>query len=58
MGFLGILVAKNWFEMIYVAFLPVGHTHDEVDSMFGVLGNHKKIAPCESPVYISLFLQV
>ena len=49
-GFLGILVAMNWFHTIFIAFLPVGHTHEDVDAMWGVLGNLKKVIPCESPV--------
>ena len=55
-SFLGILVAKKWFQTIFIAFLPVGHTHEDVDAMWGRLGNLKKVIPCESPVIIYFYL--
>ena len=34
MGFLSLLVENGVFERIYVCFLPVGHTHEDIDQMF------------------------
>lgn len=50
-GFIGMMVKYKWFETIFLAFLPVGHTHDDVDgTLFGSLGATKKVIPCQSPV--------
>ena len=34
-GFLAYLVALGYFEQIQVTFLPVGHTHEDIDAKFG-----------------------
>jgi general stress protein 26 len=34
MAFLALLVHHGVFERIYVCFLPVGHTHEDIDQMF------------------------
>jgi hypothetical protein len=36
-GFLKLLVQHGIFERIYVCFLPVGHTHEDIDQMFSRL---------------------
>jgi hypothetical protein len=36
-GFLSNLVAKGVFETIVVSFLPVGHTHEDIDQIFSQL---------------------
>jgi hypothetical protein len=33
-AFLSLLVAKGIFKQVYVGFLMVGHTHEDVDAMF------------------------
>lgn len=33
-GFLVALVERGLFDSIELGFLPVGHTHDEIDSWF------------------------
>lgn len=33
-GFLGYLVQLGVFKVIVVSFLPVGHTHEDIDQMF------------------------
>ena len=33
-GFLALLVEKGVFEAIVVSFLPVGHTHEDIDQLF------------------------
>ena len=37
MGFLNYLVQKGLLGGCEVSFLPVGHTHEEVDALFGTL---------------------
>ena len=34
MGFLAALVKRGIFQEVRVGFLPVGHTHDEIDAWF------------------------
>ena len=41
-GFLGLLVYRDIFQEILVSFLPVGHTHEDVDQFFSVLGKGLK----------------
>ena len=36
-GFLGLLVKMGVFEKVIVAFLPVGHTHEDIDQLFSRL---------------------
>jgi len=33
-GFFASLVMKGYFKVVYIYFLPVGHTHIDVDQMF------------------------
>jgi hypothetical protein len=33
-GFLGCLIAQGIFREVIVSFLPVGHTHEDIDQMF------------------------
>ena len=33
-GFLGLLIKEDVFEKIIVSFLPVGHTHEDIDQLF------------------------
>ena len=33
-GFLALLVEKGIFETVVVSFLPVGHTHEDIDQLF------------------------
>jgi hypothetical protein len=41
-GFLNLLVAKGVFETIEVGYLPVGHTHEDIDQVFSVLSRKLK----------------
>ena len=36
-GFLAMLVQKGVFDKIVVGFLPVGHTHEDIDQFFGCI---------------------
>ena len=40
MGWLGYLVLRGVFAEVYASFLPVGHTHEDVDQWFGCLARH------------------
>ena len=40
MAYLTLLVHWHVFDTIEVNFLPVGHTHEDIDQMFGVLSRH------------------
>jgi hypothetical protein len=33
-GYLGGLIARGVFDEILVSFLPVGHTHEDIDALF------------------------
>src|SRR5450759_4357477 len=46
-AYLSLLTARQVFEEIIVGFLIVGHTHEDVDAMFG----HFSEALKHSPVY-------
>lgn len=37
LGFLAWLVARGHFHSVTVCFLPVGHTHEDIDAIFGVI---------------------
>lgn len=37
LGYLGYLVAAGTFKKITLSFLPVGHTHEDIDALFGVI---------------------
>ena len=39
---LNALVAEGCFEIVEVGFLPVGHTHEDIDQSFSVLSQHLK----------------
>ena len=40
LGFLAWLVAQGHFHSVTVSFLPVGHTHEDIDALFGVVIRH------------------
>ena len=44
MEFMSYLVNAGYFERIEVSFLPVGHTHNDVDILFSLIS--RKIFPC------------
>ena len=37
LGFLAWLCAVGTFKKVTLSFLPVGHTHEDIDAVFGVL---------------------
>jgi hypothetical protein len=37
MFFCALLVSWGWFEEVYMSFLPVGHTHEDIDRLFSYL---------------------
>ena len=40
--FLAILILRGYFKDIYFNFLPVGHTHDDQDAVFGMFAGIRK----------------
>lgn len=40
--FLALLIHNNYFDTIELNMLPVGHTHIDVDAIFGMLRNGRK----------------
>ena len=36
------MVAAGTFEVVEIGFLPVGHTHEDIDQSFSVLSRHLK----------------
>ena len=34
-GYFGALVATGTFKKVVLSFLPVGHTHEDIDAIFG-----------------------
>ena len=41
-AFGSLLVAKHIFREVYVSFMLVGHTHDDIDALFGRWSTHLK----------------
>jgi hypothetical protein len=39
-GYFAYLVAAGTFKKVVVSFLPVGHTHEDIDAVFGVIMRH------------------
>ena len=42
LGYCGFLVQTRVFESIELSFLPVGHTHEDIDQMFSCFSSHFK----------------
>ncbi|XP_071851801.1 uncharacterized protein [Apostichopus japonicus] len=40
LSFAALLVERDIFEEVYIHFLPVGHTHEDVDQMFSCVARH------------------
>jgi hypothetical protein len=46
-GFLAMLVERGIFKEIEVNFLPVGHTHEDIDTVFSLISQALKT--CAAP---------
>jgi len=44
-----LLVKLDVFEEIEINRLPVGHTHDDIDALFGTLWTHMRNLPLMTP---------
>jgi len=49
-GYLNYLVAQGVFSTVEVGFLPVGHTHEDIDQGFSVLSRHLRRVDALSPM--------
>ena len=49
LAFLELLERLNIFDKIYINRLPVGHTHEDIDALFGILWNYLKFEPVYTP---------
>jgi hypothetical protein len=43
------MVARGAFEEIQVSFLPVGHTHEDIDQFFSRISVHLRVVDCVTP---------
>ena len=41
-GYLGLLVQRKVFKEVILSFLPVGHTHEDIDQMFSKFSAYLK----------------
>jgi hypothetical protein len=48
LGMLELLVAKKMAKTIVLSRLPVGHTHEDIDALFGTIYNSFKYSPAET----------
>lgn len=42
LSYLESLIARGVFQCVQVSFLPVGHTHEDIDQSFSVITRHLK----------------
>jgi hypothetical protein len=45
-AYLGLLVAWDMLERVVISFLPVGHTHEDIDQFFSILAKYLRCNPC------------
>jgi hypothetical protein len=48
LGFLELLASKRIVQTIYFTRLPTGHTHEDIDAVFGVLWKANRLNSCET----------
>ncbi|XP_053381316.1 uncharacterized protein LOC123543812 [Mercenaria mercenaria] len=48
LGFLELLVTEQIFKEVYMSFLPVGHTHEDVDAAFSKISEKLKVKDAET----------
>jgi len=48
-GYLSYLIHRGIFQEIYINFLPVGHTHEDIDRLFSVLPDFRTKWECFHP---------
>jgi hypothetical protein len=48
LGFLELLVSKRILQTIYFTRLPTGHTHEDIDAVFGVIWKATRLSSCET----------
>ena len=41
-AFCSYLINSEFFKRIEISFLPVGHTHEDIDQLFSVIGGYLK----------------
>ena len=45
-GFMELLVALRIVPEVYLTRLPVGHTHEDINAMFGIMWLYFRLRPC------------
>lgn len=53
-AFIAVLLFNGWFTDIHYNFLSVGHTHDDVDGMFGLFASQRKKTHRSAPTFPEL----
>jgi hypothetical protein len=48
LGFLELLASKRIIPTIYFTRLPTGHTHEDIDAVFGVIWKSNRLNSCET----------
>lgn len=56
-GWLGCLVKWGMFKDVYVSFLPVGHTHEDIDQLFSRLATYLRFNDARSRIEMCRALQ-
>ena len=49
-GWIYMLIKMEWFEEVEMYFLPVGHTHSELDRAFVEIAKGKNFTSLHSPI--------
>jgi hypothetical protein len=57
-AFIAVLLFNGWFTDVHFNFLSVGHTHDDVDAMFGIFASQRHRTCTSAPTLPNLIAGV